>query len=164
MRSSLVALSCLFAACGGANSGWADEVRRQSTLELDCPDHRVAVQRYLGHNYEAFGCDRAIRYVCQDRVCTTASEALPASTPALQPFVERVEATRAVLVDAGEAIVRACSEGRPFSATLTIEPSGNVSRATTATRRDSCVLHHTKRMAFPSGTGVLQLTHIFRGD
>ncbi|MBX3251717.1 MAG: hypothetical protein KF901_31355 [Myxococcales bacterium] len=131
-------------------------------MQLDCPDHRIAVQRYAGHNYEAYGCDRAMRYTCQSRVCTSASEALPATTDAMRPLVTRTEQARTQLSSLGGAITARCSGGQPFSATLTINPKGKVTNVATPTGRESCLAREVSGVAFPPGSGALQLTHVFR--
>ncbi|MCB9612799.1 MAG: hypothetical protein H6722_10150 [Sandaracinus sp.] len=162
LRSLLLVL--LASGCGAANPGWSDEVRRQSALELECSDHQIAIQRYQGHNYEALGCDHAVRYVCRDRVCTTASEPVASTHDGFRPFVERVEAVRARLRELGPRITAACSEGQPFSAKLVLRPQGAVSDLETMTRREGCLMQELRAESFASGTGVLQLTHVFRAD
>ena len=157
-RTAIVAT--LLCACA-PKAAWHGEVQRQATLALECPEADIAVESHTGHNYDAVGCQRGIRYVCRDRACAPSSPVADGTGPAFGRTYQRAVETHRRLWNNRARLAEFCSIQGPFSVKVLVAPSGQVV-SVEAPQAQDCLTGVFRTWPMPPGNGTLFMMEVFR--
>jgi len=159
MRTFLLLVT--LAGCAGPSSHWHQEVQRQAKVPLDCAEVGIAVEGYSGFNYDAVGCERGVRYVCQDRTCAVTDEVVEGQA------LTRFDASRRVARIRGELDARSADlfaecaiDADAFAVTLFVSASGGIIALEARDGRQSCLARRIRSVT--PGSGNLYMHHVFR--
>lgn len=159
--AALIVASTLLA-CTPSTSVWMREAHTLAAAPLECGRADIAtLQVGQGHSYDSIGCDRVVRHVCHDEVCTPVGDVANAGDDGHVVSARRVAAIDETLALRASVVVDSCGEGEPVGGTFLVSAEGRIEMVyVDTTELARCLRRAIGRL--PRGRSSIMFTRVFR--